>query len=643
MAAVRRIPTFPLIFFSFCLILQCLPLSISVGDDVVLIEFKESLQNTKGLDDTWVKGKSPCDKTRRWFGVLCHRKTVTGLRLYNMGLAGDIDVDALSNLQGLRMIALANNSFSGPIPDFDKLRHLKSLFIQGNRFSGEISADYFAKMTGLRKLWLSHNGFSGNIPASLGKLPRLVELHLEGNGFSSAVPPLAQRSLTILDLSGNKLQGEIPSGMARFGAKAFEGNPELCGEPVGRQCREDLGKDGGGGAEAQTPENAQRHSSGMRWLLLSIVAGLLLVAILFNKNQNEENVKTRRKDNLDEVLVVQIASMARSESINHSSRRSTSTEGSSSRGGDFVLVNEERGMFGLSELMMASAEVLGNGGLGSAYKAALPVIGLTVVVKRLKETNKMNKDAFDAEMRKMGMLRHHNILPLLAYHYRKQEKLVVSEFGPKGSLLYLLHGDRGTAHNDLKAATRIKIIKGVASGMEYLHTEFATYKLPHGNLKSSNILLTPTYEPLLTDYAFHPLVSGTPTLQCMFALKAPEGHQISHKSDVYCLGIVILEVVTGKFPSQYLSNQKGGTDVVQWVRQAVADGKESEVIDPEIAGAGEDSDGKMVKLLQIGAACTESDVEKRLSMKEAIKRIREIQDVEVFHELPFPDEIREAE
>nr|GLL17913.1 pollen receptor-like kinase 3 [Ipomoea trifida] len=623
MAVVRRIPTFLLFSFSFCLILQSLPLSISIGDDEVLIEFKESLHNAKGLDYTWVKGKSPCDKKRRWFGVQCHRNTVTGLRLYNMGLAGDIDVDALSNLQGLRMIAMANNSFSGPIPDFNKLRSLRALFIQGNKFSGEISADYFKKMYGLRKLWLSGNGFSGKIPASLGKLPRLMELHLEGNGFSSVIPPLAQESLRKLDLSGNKLQGEIPSGMARFGAKAFQGNPELCGEPVGRQCRADLH---GGAAAAGAPPNAQLSKSGMRWLLLSIVVALLLVGILFNKNQTENNVKTRRKEKLDEVVVpVHIPRMAKRESINNrSSRRSgTPTTPGTSSGGDFVVVNEERGVFGLSDLMMAAAEVIGNGGLGSAYKAEMP-IGLTVMVKRLKETNnRMNKDAFDAEIIKMGNLRHPNILPPLAYHYRKEEKLVVSEFIPSGSLLYLLHGDRGAAHNDLNAATRIKIIKGVASGMEYLHTEFATYELPHGNLKSSNILLTPTYDPLLTDYAFHPLLNGTPTLHFMFALKAPEGLQISHKSDVYCLGILVLEIVTGKFPSQYLNNQKGGTDVVQWVRHAVADGKETEVIDPEIADV--DSDGQMVKLLQIGVACTESDVEKRLSMKEAIEGIRDIQ------------------
>lgn len=164
--------------------------------------------------------------------------------------------------------------------------------------------------------------------------------------------------------------------------------------------------------------------------------------------------------------------------------------------------------------------------------------------------------------------------------------------------------------------------------MGYLHSEFPSYELPHGNLKSSNVLLNSNYEPLLSDYAMYPLVSNTPTAQAMFAFKSPESvlHQhVSPKSDVYCLGILVLEILTGKFPSQYLNSQKGGTDVVQWVRTAVSENRMSELIDPEIGGASAASLEQMEKLLHIGAACTESDQDKRLDMKEAIRRIEEIQ------------------
>lgn len=189
-------------------------------------------------------------------------------------------------------------------------------------------------------------------------------------------------------------------------------------------------------------------------------------------------------------------------------------------------------------------------------------------------------------------------------------------------------GDRGVAHAELNWPTRLKIIQGIARGMGFLHSEFPSYELPHGNLKSSNVLLASNYEPLLSDYALYPLINNTQTAQSMFAFKSPETilyQQISPKCDVYCLGILILEILTGKFPSQYLNNQKGGTDVVQWARSAVSEKRESELIDPEIANAGAASLEQMEKLLHIGAACTESDQDQRLGMKEAIRRIEEIQ------------------
>ncbi|MCI31502.1 putative inactive leucine-rich repeat receptor-like protein kinase, partial [Trifolium medium] len=95
--------------------------------------------------------------------------------------------------------------------------------------------------------------------------------------------------------------------------------------------------------------------------------------------------------------------------------------------GDLVMVNDEKGAFGLQDLMKAAAEVLGNGGLGSAYKAAM-ASGLSVVVKRMREMNKIGKDVFDAEMRQFGRIRHPNILTPLAYHYRREEKLFVTEY-----------------------------------------------------------------------------------------------------------------------------------------------------------------------------------------------------------------------
>ncbi|KAK4372827.1 hypothetical protein RND71_008211 [Anisodus tanguticus] len=587
----------------------------SIGDDEVLLEFKELLLNTSALDSSWKKGTKPCDNNKKWVGVQCEKNVIKGLLLGGVGLSGDLDVDVLVSLQGLRVLNLANNSFSGTIPEFFRLGALKSLFIDGNWFTGEIPGDFFSKMASLRRVWFSRNKFSGKIPDSLASLKYLSELHLENNELSGPVPSLSQGSLTSINLSNNKLQGEIPQSLSKFGSDPFQGNSEICGKQVGRECK---------------AASSGKKNTGLStyWIIIGLVVVVLLVVIFFRAKSKDDHFEKLEKENLDEAVKMHIpSSNKRSMSTRtsmRSSRRGRSRSGSDM--GDLVVVNEEKGIFGLPDLMKAAAEVLGNGALGSAYKSVLGN-GLSVVVKRFRETNKLNKESFDTEIRRLARLRHRNILQPLAYHYRKEEKLVVSEYIPKGSLLYLLHGDRGIAHAQLNWPTRLKIIQGVASGMKFLHSDFASYDVPHGNLKSSNILLTANNEPLLTDYAFYPLLNNSQAVQSLFAYKSPEAvlnQQISPKSDVYCLGIIILEILTGKFPSQYLSSQKCGTDVVEWARSAIEDNRVSELIDPEIATA-KDSLETMEKFLHIGAACTESDHAKRIDMKEAIRRIEEIQ------------------
>ncbi|CAL5328705.1 hypothetical protein CsSME_00008899 [Camellia sinensis var. sinensis] len=627
MAAVRLLSSLllSLLFLS--------SLSLSVPESEALLKLKKSLSNTEALD-SWQPNTSPCNKKQPWIGLVCNGDTTTGIHLTSMGLSGKIDIDVLLELPNLRTITLINNHFSGPLPPFNRIGALKGLYLSFNNFSGEIPLDFFSKMGSLKKVWLSGNKFTGRIPESFGQIPHLIELHIEKNEFSGLIPPMEQSSLISLDLSDNKLEGEIPASMSRFDPGTFKGNPGLCGKPVGKECTKQAAVDNGQD-EVEAPPPMNKSTTG--WVVIGLIGFVLLLTIFFRSKQREDRFDRLGKENLDEIVEVRIRSSNRRSSVDSSLSQKGGGGGSTRRGssrhgkgmGDLVVVNEERGFFGLADLMKAAAEVLGSGGLGSAYKAVM-ANGVSVVVKRMREMNKISKDAFDTEMRRLGRLKHPNILTPLAYHYRKDEKLLVSEYVSKGSLLYILHGDRGISHAELNWPVRLKIIKGVSRGMGFLHNEFASYELPHGNLKSSNVLLDSTYEPLLSDYAFYPLINSTQAVQAMFAYKSPEAilyQQVTRKSDVYCLGIIILEILTGKFPSQYLNNQKGGTDVVQWVRSAVSERRETELIDPEIASATATSLAEMEKLIQVAAACTESNLDQRIEMKEAIRRIEEIQQV----------------
>ncbi|GFY97224.1 leucine-rich repeat protein kinase family protein [Actinidia rufa] len=221
--------------------------------NTALIKLNRSMTNTEGMAMCG-SGKTPCEANRTWAGVSCENGRVSVLPLEDIGLSGTIDVDALLQLQALRVISFQNNSFSGPIPDFNRLGALKAIFLSRNQFSGENSFGLLCK-----------NG--------------VIE---EDNQFSGIIPLLAQPTSAFLDLSNNLLQGGN-SGKS----------PEIQHELT--RAGKGWGRTGGGPRRAAGPGADER----------------------------------------------------------------------------------ERGAFGLTDLMKAGAEVLGNGALGSSYKAMM-TNGMTV-------------------------------------------------------------------------------------------------------------------------------------------------------------------------------------------------------------------------------------------------------------------------
>lgn len=100
----------------------------------------------------------------------------------------------------------------------------------------------------------------------------------------------------------------------------------------------------------------------------------------------------------------------------------------------------DRPRFDFQELLAASAEVLGSGSFGKSYKAMLSNGSSAVVVKRFGQMNAAGKEEFYSHMRRLGRLSHPNLLPLIAFYYGKDDKLLVSDFVPNGSLASHLHG-----------------------------------------------------------------------------------------------------------------------------------------------------------------------------------------------------------
>lgn len=166
--------------------------------------------------------------------------------------------------------------------------------------------------------------------------------------------------------------------------------------------------------------------------------------------------------------------------------------------------------------------------------------------------------------------------------------------------------------------------------MQYLYRELPSLIAPHGHIKSSNVLLNESLEPVLADYGLIPVMNQESAQELMIAYKSPESLQlgrITKKTDVWGLGVLILEIMTGKFPANYLQQgKKADGDLASWVNLVLANGdNRTEVFDKEMAET-RNSEGEMVKLLKIGLACCEEEVDKRLDLKEAVEKIEEVKE-----------------
>ncbi|XP_009799627.1 putative inactive receptor kinase At4g23740 [Nicotiana tabacum] len=468
--------------------------------------------------------------------------------------------------------------------------------LENMNLSGIIDAESLCKLSKLRVLSLARNKIKGIIPESLSRCKSLTVLDLSSN-FLNGNSSFLLHSLTMiknlkkLNVSNNNFIFSQPltSLQALRGVKMKESTYMFIAPSSTRE-----------GEKTKT----KHHINLMVWLLIFAAIVLVLVVLVFLYTRCVRSAKDK------EVL---------KEVANYSSPRKTpsaevvdgvcKTEEKSS---ELCFFMQDVEKFTMDDLLEATANLRKQGLCSSLYKVHISSSGV-FAVKRLKKLQVGFKE-FSQTMKRIGNLKHQNVLPLVAYYSSNEEKLLIYKYQNNGSLLTLFENYVEGKRN-FPWKLRLSIAVGIARGLAFIYRSSKKGNvIPHGNIKPSNILLNENEEPLISEYGYCKFLD--PNKSCFYndnGYTAPEKTS-TEEADAYSFGVILLELLTGKVV------EKTGLDLVKWVKSIVREEWTGEVFDSEVACF----EMYAFPLLNVALKCVERLPEERPTMTEVLEIIEEV-------------------
>uniref|UniRef100_A0A5B7B140 non-specific serine/threonine protein kinase n=1 Tax=Davidia involucrata TaxID=16924 RepID=A0A5B7B140_DAVIN len=271
-----------------------------------------------------------------------------------------------------------------------------------------------------------------------------------------------------------------------------------------------------------------------------------------------------------------------------------------------------------------SSTQVGQGGYGKVYKGIL-FDNSIVAIKRAQEGSLQGKKEFLTEIEILSRLHHRNLVSLVGYCDEEGEQMLVYEFMPNGTLQGWLSAK---SKETLDFGVRLCIALGSAKGILYLHTE-AHPPIFHRDIKASNILLDSKLTAKVADFGLSRLApvlddEGAVPNHVSTIVKGTPGyldpeyfltHKLTNKSDVYSLGVVFLEILTGMQPISH------GKNIVREVNLAHKSGTMFSIIDSKMGSYPSECVERFVAL---ALRCCHDRPEERPSMLDVVRELENI-------------------
>ncbi|KAK7329900.1 hypothetical protein VNO77_24082 [Canavalia gladiata] len=534
------------------------------------------------------------------------------------------EVAALSSLK--LYLNLSNNNLHGPLPlELSKMDMVLAIDVSMNNLSGSIPPQ-LESCIALEYLNLSGNSFEGPLPYSLGQLLYIRALDVSSNQLTGVIPKSLQLSSSLkkLNFSFNKFSGNISNegAFSDLTIDSFLGNYALCGPFKGMQhCH-------------------KKHSYHLVFLLIpTLLFGTPLLCMFFRYFMV---IKTKVRK--------RFAFVSRGDLEDEEEE----TEELKYPRISYRQLREATGGFSASSL-------IGSGRFGQVYKGMLHD-NRRVAVKVLDTTSGEISRSFRRECQILKKIRHRNLIRIITICSKPEFKALVFPLMPNGSLERHLYPSHELCQR-LDVVQLVRICSDVAEGMSYLH-HYCPEKVVHCDLKPSNILLGEDLTALVTDFGIARLLksdeststsnstsfSSTHGLLCgSVGYIAPEygmGKHASTQGDVYSFGVLLLEIVTGRRPTNVLIHE--GSSLHEWVkRQYTHPNKLESIVEQSLqrcSPCGMPSHHNKIwkdvilELIELGLLCTQQNPSTRPSMLDVAQEMGRLKDYLTTSTLP-PTEI----